>query len=148
MNEQINKRVKQITKLQVELIRIHIRALRQEQNFIIRLNVNQHLKRGEDSDEKTLGSYAKSTIAIKKKKGQPTDHVYLEDTKKWHKDFALFFGAKSFEIGAPQNLYSVYIVKRYGRLVYGLSKTSLELLKLRLKPILETMLRNEQSKKA
>ena len=53
---------------------------------IIKIQNDRHTTRGLDAEGNTIGSYSANTIARKKKKGQPTSFVTLEDTGNWHSD--------------------------------------------------------------
>jgi hypothetical protein len=65
--------------------------------------------------------YAESTIAYKKRKGQPYDRVTLRDTGAFHASFYITTTDKDFEIKARDEK-TQWLTKRYGNQILGLTE--------------------------
>lgn len=65
------------------------RAVEESRADIVDWNVDQMYEQGVTADNKPLGEYAPSTIAIKRQKGQKTDHVTLRDTGDFHSEMVV-----------------------------------------------------------
>lgn len=63
--------------------------------------------------------YALSTIAAKKRKGQPYDRVTLRDTGDFYTSRFVFADQGKIVNGSDVQ-YSEFLVKRYGEQIYGL----------------------------
>lgn len=84
------------------------------------INVHQHYNLGQDRNGDAITpEYAESTIRYKRRKGQPTDRVTLQDTGQYHDTFKIRYEAEGFELYA--NDWKVgFLDKKYGKEIYGL----------------------------
>ena len=84
------------------------------------INVHQQYDLGQDRNGDSITpEYAESTIRYKRKKGQPTDRVTLQDTGQYHDTFKIRYEADGFELYA--NDWKVgFLDKKYGKDIYGL----------------------------
>lgn len=74
-----------------------------------------------EKGEKILPEYAARTIAIKNKKGQPTDRVTLKDTGAFYRD--MFIDARKDEyIIDSADEKSASLQKKYGVEIFGLNE--------------------------
>lgn len=73
----------------------------------------QLFEKGQDGDQKKLAGYARTTIRIKQRKGQPTDRTTLRDTQAFHNSVTVTGFPLALEITAPVP-YTQYLIKRYG----------------------------------
>jgi hypothetical protein len=95
------------------------------QKLIGYLNTEQQLYLGIDSLGNSLGEYAPSTIAIKKRKGQPTDRVTLKDTGDFYKDFDIIVDEEGFII-TNVNEKTLSLTDRYGNDIFGITDENFE----------------------
>ncbi len=104
------------------------------QDEIIRLNtIDQLFDEGIDSTGASLGVYQPFTIAIKKRKGQPTDRVTLKDEGDFYRSFVIVVNSNSFDIEADDfSKYDRPLFEVYGDDVAGLT----ELNKRRIKEVI------------
>lgn len=65
-----------------------------------------------DRETGRLG-YTRTTIRIKKAKGQPTDRITLRDEKKFHPSITISAYPDRFEVSSNVS-YAKYLIKRYG----------------------------------
>lgn len=84
------------------------------------INVHQQYDLGQDRNGDAITpEYAESTIRYKRRKGQPTDRVTLQDTGRYHDTFKIRYEAEGFELYA--NDWKVgFLDKKYGKEIYGL----------------------------
>lgn len=73
--------------------------------------------------------YKPSTIAIKERKGQPTDRVTLRDTGAFHKSFYIEYGDNEFTITA-EDWKTPLLMERYGGGIMNLTDEHLNSLKV------------------
>jgi hypothetical protein len=134
-----------VTSLDAELVKIETcrknldkflkDAIMQEIEYIVQLNIKQHISRGVLSTGASMGAYAESTKRQKRRKGQPYDHIYLEDTGTFHNHFEVTFLPDRFKIDDVTTDYAKWIIHRYGEDVYGLTKENIALLQKQVIPV-------------
>jgi hypothetical protein len=95
------------------------------ENEVTELNTDkQLLDKGINSDGTDVEpAYTKTTISIKKRKGQPTNRVTLKDTGSFHRDFFVDTKKKGFSIGS-KNSKTNDLVDKYGKKIFGLTNKS------------------------
>ncbi|MCK5643280.1 MAG: hypothetical protein KAJ19_20900 [Gammaproteobacteria bacterium] len=77
--------------------------------------VNKQLfQRGIDGEGKKLAGYARTTIRIKLRKGQPVDRTTLRDEEEFHRSITIDAFSDRFEVTSDV-VYDKWIIKRYGR---------------------------------
>jgi len=86
---------------------------KETQEFLIFVLQEQLFQTGEDGKGNSLGSYSPFTIAIKKRKGQPTDRVTLKDTGEFYRSYVVKPFNGGFIIDADDekedtNLFDIY----------------------------------------
>lgn len=87
---------------------------------IIDMNISQLYDSGERRDGKKITpKYTPATIAIKKKKGQPTNRVTLRDTFDWQSSFWIQYYPDGFEIKAS-DWKTERLTQKYGDEILGL----------------------------
>jgi len=90
------------------------------EDTIIEMNIGQLYNSGERRDGKKITpEYAPETIAIKKKKGQPTNRVTLRDTFDWQASFWVQYYPDGFEIKAS-DWKTERLTQKYGDEILGL----------------------------
>ena len=90
------------------------------EDTIIDMNIYQLYDSGERRDgTKITPAYAPETVAIKKKKGQPTNRVTLRDTFDWQASFWVQFYPDGFEIKAS-DWKTERLTQKYGDEILGL----------------------------
>lgn len=90
------------------------------EDTIIDMNISQLYDSGERRDGKKITpEYAPKTVAIKKKKGQPTNRVTLRDTFDWQASFWVQFYPDGFEIKAS-DWKTERLTQKYGDEILGL----------------------------
>jgi hypothetical protein len=107
-----------ITKLDRESILIQVYNDAFEKYAIDLNRIDQLFNTGEDSNENALPSYSANTVAIKARKGQPTDRTTLKDTGEFYNTFDLIFNTElDFEIIADDMGKELF--DRYGKDIVG-----------------------------
>ena len=90
------------------------------EDTIIDMNISQLYDSGERRDGKRITpEYAPETVAIKKKKGQPTNRVTLRDTFEWQASFWVQYYPDGFEIKAS-DWKTERLTQKYGDEILGL----------------------------
>lgn len=90
------------------------------EDTIIDMNISQLYDSGERRDGKKITpEYAPVTVAIKKKKGQPTNRVTLRDTFDWQASFWVQHYPDGFEIKAS-DWKTEQLKQKYGDEILGL----------------------------
>ena len=98
------------------------------EDTIIDMNISQLYDSGERRDgTKITPAYAPETVAIKKKKGQPTNRVTLRDTFNWQASFWVQFYPDGFEIKAS-DWKTERLVAKYGDGILGLQDEMVKVL--------------------
>ena len=98
------------------------------EDTIIDMNISQLYDSGERRDgTKITPAYAPETVAIKKKKGQPTNRVTLRDTFDWQASFWVQFYPDGFEIKAS-DWKTERLVAKYGDGILGLQDEMVKVL--------------------
>ena len=98
-----------------EEIILEITEMEETQKFITETLNNQLFETGEDGDGVSLGSYANSTIEIKKRKNQPFDRVTLKDTGFFYSTYSVKPFNGGFEISADGKVSEgVDLLVKYG----------------------------------
>ena len=84
------------------------------------INVHQQYDLGQDRNGDSITpEYAESTIRYKRRKGQPTDRVTLQDTGQYHDTFKIRYEDEGFELYA-NDWKAGFLDKKYGKEIYGL----------------------------
>lgn len=98
---------------------------------IIQLNTETQLySQGVDGEGKSLGEYSWYTTAIKKEKGQRTDHVTLKDTGAFYASFRLYWANNAIRFTADTiKDDGSDLIERWGRDILGLNEDSLSQLR-------------------
>ena len=92
------------------------------------MNIEQLYSMGERRDGREITPYyAPATVAIKKKKGQRTDHVTLRDTFDWQASFFVQYYPDGFEIKAS-DWKTERLKRKYGDEILGLQDGMVEYL--------------------
>jgi hypothetical protein len=95
-------------------------------NVIKEYNTQQQLfDKGQDSKGLSLKPYARSTISIKIRKGQPTDRTTLKDTGAFYNDVNVIAEPDKLIIEASIE-YAKYLVSRYGEDILGVQNQNLQ----------------------
>ena len=84
------------------------------------LNIHQQYDLGQDRyGNEIRPEYAESTIRYKRRKGQPTDRVTLQDTGQYHDTFKIRYESEGFELYA-NDWKAGFLDRKYGKEIYGL----------------------------
>lgn len=104
----------------------------------------QLYRRGITGDGKRIWEthpYAPRTIENKRRKGQITTRVTLKDTGEFYDEFDVVITSEGFYITSYAE-HSIYLEKRYGDNIYGLTDENLtKLLNVHIRPELKRRLR-------
>lgn len=93
---------------------------------IIDANISQLYDSGERRDGKKITpAYSPKTIAIKRKKGQPTNRVTLRDTFDWQASFYIQYYPYGFEIKAS-DWKTDELKEKYGDEILGLQDSVIQ----------------------
>ena len=112
-------------------------------DFVIGLNQAQLYNDGIRGDGSQITPpYARLTLRIKRKKGQPTNRVTLKDTGDFYDSFYIELGSNSFLINARDSK-TIDLKQKYEDEILGLTEKSIGELSQFLKGKLIEQLRNE-----
>jgi hypothetical protein len=128
MATEITTVINKLKAVRASIPQIVLDLVRENEQFVINLQQGQ-LGEGFDSKGQQIKpSYAQSTIARKKKKGQPFNRVTLKDKGDYYKSFDIIYNESggTFVLKAT-NFVRQYLVKRYGEDIEGLTPESIEL---------------------
>jgi len=129
VEEDIDREIAKLDRAKRMLHTFMNNALQMERDTIIQMNVEQHTKKGIDSEGGSFGEYAETTKLAKKRKGQKTGHITLEDTETFHENFTVAFYPDKFSIRSTNVSYSVYLRRRFTDNIYGLTKANIKKLR-------------------
>lgn len=120
-------------------------AFEEQKNLIIQYNAEEQLyKLGQDNKGSIIRpAYKRSTIRLKKAKGQPVNRVTLRDTGKFHKTLIVTPYEDYVEISSDLE-YSKYLLRKYGDDILGVQE---ELLKDFVKLYVLPKIRESATKK-
>lgn len=85
----------------------------------------QLFDKGIDGDGKRLPGYARSTIRLKLRKGQPVDRTTTRDTKDFHVSIRVDAFSDRFEVSSDVD-HDIWILRRYGRNILKITKENFE----------------------
>ena len=85
----------------------------------------QLFKGKNEEGQPIVPAYTPRTVAIKKKKGQPTDRVTLKDTGDFYKEIFLDTREKEFVIDSADPKAG-QLIEKYGEKIFGLDETNQE----------------------
>lgn len=135
MFEPLHKIFNQIATLEIDNVMLEVWNQQKVKDIIIDLNrISQLYNSGIDSNGKSLGNYAESTIIRKKRKSQPYDHITLNDTDEFYQSFEVYAFKGGFEISANTIKRGdglsedVNLTEKYGQYIIGLTEISKDLL--------------------
>lgn len=95
--------------------------------LIISLNQEQLYNLGEDSEGKSLGTYAPSTVMIKQAQGVPTDRITLKDTGDFYSSFKVFYSNGEIFIDADGQKDDTNLFTEYGEDILGLNDANMSI---------------------
>lgn len=93
--------------------------------LIINLNQEQLYNLGEDSEGKSLGTYAPSTVMIKQAQGVPTDRITLRDTGDFYKSFTVNYLNNEIVLDADGQKDDTNLFTEYGEDILGLNELNM-----------------------
>jgi hypothetical protein len=102
-----------------------IDRVKDQEQAIVAANAEQLFSGILATGRPTKPDYAQSTIARKRRKGQPTNRVTLKDTGKFHISLKVDYREKEFEL-TSDDTKRVYLERKYGRDIYGLTDANLQ----------------------
>ena len=88
------------------------------ENYIVE---KQLFEKGIDGSGQRLEGYARTTIRIKIKKGQPVDRTTLRDDNEFHPSIQIDAFSDRFEVSSDVS-HAKWILNRYGRNVMKITK--------------------------
>jgi hypothetical protein len=97
------------------------------QELIIELNQEQLYNLGEDSEGKSLGTYAPTTVMIKQAQGVPTDRITLKDTGDFYSSFKVFYSNGEIFIDADGQKDDTNLFDEYGEDILGLNDANMSI---------------------
>lgn len=133
----------------IDKLVLEINMRDKSKDLIIYYNTEDQLfKEGEDSKGNHLGDYSDYSIAIKKEKGQPFDHITLRDTNTFYDSFEVT--PKLNEIAITANTIKTDengdisdLTDRFGNDIIGINAENLQLYREYVQNALLQLLRKE-----
>lgn len=120
MMDKITNIIKKLTDFLANIDTYFSEATEEAEDTIIDMNITQLYDAGENrTGAKIKPEYSPVTVAIKKKKGQPTNRVTLRDTFEWQASFYVDYYPDGFEIKASDWKTEV-LTRKYGEEILGL----------------------------
>lgn len=118
--EAITNLIESLTKYKANINEYMEDITRSIEDEIKEINVHQQYDLGQDRNGDAITpEYAESTIRYKRRKGQPTDRVTLQDTGQYHDTFKIRYEDEGFELYA-NDWKAGFLDKKYGKEIYGL----------------------------
>ena len=118
--EAITNLIENLTKYKANINEYMEDITRSIEDEIKEINVHQQYDLGQDRNGDAITpEYAESTIRYKRRKGQPTDRVTLQDTGQYHDTFKIRYEDEGFELYA-NDWKAGFLDKKYGKEIYGL----------------------------
>ena len=116
----ITNLIENLTKYKANINEYMEDITRSIEDEIKEINVHQQYDLGQDRNGDAITpEYAESTIRYKRRKGQPTDRVTLQDTGQYHDTFKIRYENEGFELYA-NDWKAGFLDKKYGKEIYGL----------------------------
>ena len=98
-------------------------CIKENEQKVIQLNLDQLYNYGENSKGVSIGSYSPYTINLKKEKGQPYDRVTLKDTGDFYRGFFIRTFGDGFAISSSDDKARM-LAGDWGESIFGLSYES------------------------
>lgn len=120
--------------IESSLDEVFIEVIKDNEKEVIKLNVDQLFKGINNDGSKIKPPYRPSTIKRKKKKGQPFNRVTTRDEGDFHKSIFISYDNSEdgcFELSA-EDFKSQYLVRKYGKKLYGLTEESINKLRSKI----------------
>lgn len=125
----INDLLRQLNRIEHDIVKTVQQVIKDNEHIILDMNTEEQLyEKGIDSKGASLGEYSPVTIAIKRRKGQPTARVTLRDSQDFHRSFYIEYRADGFEIKAS-NSKTDELMDIYGDEIIGLTDENMKDLK-------------------
>lgn len=122
--KRLEELILKLRNLEKEIISTVERVLRENQNIIIDMNVEDQLfEKGINRNGIEIASYAPYsplTIELKRLKGQPTGRVTLRDEGDFHYSFFVEYSSEGFEVKAG-DFKTKFLTDNYGAEILGLT---------------------------
>ena len=118
--EAITNLIENLTKYKANINEYMEDITRSIEDEIKEINVHQQYDLGQDRNADAITpEYAESPIRYKRRKGQPTDRVTLQDTGQYHDTLKIRYEDEGFELYA-NDWKAGFLDKKYGKDIYGL----------------------------
>lgn len=118
--EAITNLIENLTKYKANINEYMEDITRSIEDEIKEINIHQQYDLGQyRNGDAITPEYAESTIRYKRRKGQPTDRVTLQDTGQYHDTFKIRYEDEGFELYA-NDWKAGFLDKKYGKEIYGL----------------------------
>ncbi|QDP50440.1 MAG: hypothetical protein Unbinned5350contig1001_55 [Prokaryotic dsDNA virus sp.] len=125
MSDEIQNLIERVKNIENSMNEIVLFAVKENEDFVLELNLEKQLYKGfKNNGDSVRPKYAPSTIKRKKRKGQPFDRVTLKDKGDFYEGFRVEYEEDSFIIYGDDEK-TKYLIKRYGKEVFGLNDKSI-----------------------
>lgn len=128
MTDVVQKLANSIQSFDQETDQMVMGIVKDNEGLVLEMNRNQMYSGKDGNGVEISPGYADSTIARKRRKGNPYDRVTLKDEGDFYRLLDLKVGNDSFLIQS-NDTKSVYLERKYGDDIYGLDSESLTRLK-------------------
>ena len=127
MATEITTVINKLKAVRASIPQIVLDIIRENEPFVIELQQGQLDEGINSKGQQIKPSYAASTIARKKRKGQPFNRVTLRDEGDFYKSFDIIYNdSNGTFIMKATDFVRQYLVKRYGEDIEGLTPESIE----------------------
>lgn len=120
-------------------------AVRQLKPKFEEIQKRQLYERGVDGEGKSLGQYAVSTSARKRRKFQPTEHITLFDTGEYYESKELIITDGEFQMSEDPIKNGRSLYDRFGIFIAGWDEQSIEEIVFYLRARMQTLLNEKLS---
>lgn len=123
----IAEKIKAIKEFQSQRDQILLALVKDRSGVVVLMNQDQLYDGFDGNGDQIAPRYRPSTIATKKRKGQPYNRVTLKDEGDYHESLFIEFGEDYFELKSRDEK-RVYLERKYGNTIYGLIEENLNAL--------------------
>lgn len=137
----IDNIVTKLEKIKVDRDKIVLDTIQMFETFVIDQNRKQLFAGIDGKGNQIVPEYTDKTYDIKISVGQPADRVTLKDTGDFYASIFIDYGTKYIYFDANDSKTND-LIDKYGGSILGLTESSIEILKKKIKSTLQTKIKS------